>query len=193
MGGPNKKVNFREKEKQILDKILGPAHYDRRIRPSGVNGTGFFLFFSIYINLVCGCLWLPHLCTPPLLFDSLCLLVRFCRVDPAVVHLKHNLLPSCLQMDPPSSISTSCFEAFPPSATTKWYVYNRPMIKINTKLPLATSSFLLVVRPSVLLCVCTFPRNERISWPAKTRSQRCASWRDDAKPQEGANQREEQL
>ena len=45
MGGPNKKVNFREKEKQILDKILGPAHYDRRIRPSGVNGTGFFLFF----------------------------------------------------------------------------------------------------------------------------------------------------
>ena len=46
MGGPNKKVNFREKEKQILDKILGPAHYDRRIRPSGVNGTGFFLFFQ---------------------------------------------------------------------------------------------------------------------------------------------------
>nr|CAH0100254.1 unnamed protein product [Daphnia galeata] len=37
--GPNKKVNFREKEKQILDKILGPTHYDRRIRPSAVNGT----------------------------------------------------------------------------------------------------------------------------------------------------------
>ncbi|XP_032785554.2 glutamate-gated chloride channel [Daphnia magna] len=37
--GANKKVNFREKEKQILDKILGPAHYDRRIRPSAANGT----------------------------------------------------------------------------------------------------------------------------------------------------------
>ncbi len=34
------KVNFREKEKQILDKILGPGHYDRRIRPAGANGTG---------------------------------------------------------------------------------------------------------------------------------------------------------
>ena len=132
-----------------------------------------FFFFSIYINLVCGCLWLPHLCTPPLLFDSLCLLVRFCRVDPAVVHLKHNPLPSCLQMDPPSSISTSCFEAFPPSATTKWYVYNRPMIKINTKLPLATPCLPSSLSFVLLLCVCTFPRNERISWPAKTRSQRC--------------------
>ena len=190
MGGPNKKVNFREKEKQILDKILGPAHYDRRIRPSGVNGTGFF-FFSIYINLVCGCLWLPHLCTPPLLFDSLCLLVRFCRVDPAVVHLKHNLLPSCLQMDPPSSISTSCFEAFPPSATTKWYVYNRPMIKINTKLPLATSSFLLVVRPSSCVCVRFHETNASVGQRKQGASG--ASWRDDAKPQEGANQREEQL
>lgn len=43
----NRKINLREKEKQILDKILGPAHYDRRIRPSAVNGTGdvtpFFL------------------------------------------------------------------------------------------------------------------------------------------------------
>ena len=150
-----------------------------------------FFFFSIYINLVCGCLWLPHLCTPPLLFDSLCLLVRFCRVDPAVVHLKHNLLPSCLQMDPPSSISTSCFEAFPPSATTKWYVYNRPMIKINTKLPLATSSFLLVVRPSSCVCVRFHETNASVGQRKQGASG--ASWRDDAKPQEGANQREEQL
>ena len=33
-------VNFREMEKQILDNILGPLHYDRRIRPAGANGTG---------------------------------------------------------------------------------------------------------------------------------------------------------
>lgn len=32
------KVNFREKEKQVLDQILG--RYDARIRPSGENGTG---------------------------------------------------------------------------------------------------------------------------------------------------------
>ncbi|CAB3363753.1 Hypothetical predicted protein [Cloeon dipterum] len=35
----NDKVNFREKEKQVLDQILGPGRYDARIRPSGVNGT----------------------------------------------------------------------------------------------------------------------------------------------------------
>lgn len=34
------KVNFREKEKQVLDQILGPGRYDARIRPSGINGTG---------------------------------------------------------------------------------------------------------------------------------------------------------
>lgn len=33
-------INFREREKQILDKILGPQYYDRRIRPAGANGTG---------------------------------------------------------------------------------------------------------------------------------------------------------
>ncbi|XP_030746298.1 glutamate-gated chloride channel isoform X5 [Sitophilus oryzae] len=33
------KINFREKEKEVLDKILGPGRYDARIRPSGVNGT----------------------------------------------------------------------------------------------------------------------------------------------------------
>ncbi|XP_021920383.1 glutamate-gated chloride channel isoform X3 [Zootermopsis nevadensis] len=32
-------VNFREKEKQVLDQILGPGRYDARIRPSGINGT----------------------------------------------------------------------------------------------------------------------------------------------------------
>ncbi|KAL2728651.1 glutamate-gated chloride channel isoform X1 [Vespula squamosa] len=34
------KVNYREKEKQVLDNILGPGRYDARIRPSGENGTG---------------------------------------------------------------------------------------------------------------------------------------------------------
>ncbi|XP_046397665.1 glutamate-gated chloride channel isoform X2 [Ischnura elegans] len=33
------KPNYREKEKQVLDQILGPGRYDARIRPSGVNGT----------------------------------------------------------------------------------------------------------------------------------------------------------
>ena len=36
----NSKMNFREKEKQVLDHILGPGSYDARIRPSGENGTG---------------------------------------------------------------------------------------------------------------------------------------------------------
>ncbi|XP_054259408.1 glutamate-gated chloride channel isoform X6 [Macrosteles quadrilineatus] len=35
----NQKINYREKEKQVLDQILGPTSYDARIRPSGVNGT----------------------------------------------------------------------------------------------------------------------------------------------------------
>ncbi|KAL3289516.1 hypothetical protein HHI36_022933 [Cryptolaemus montrouzieri] len=35
----NVKINFREKEKELLDQILGPGRYDARIRPSGVNGT----------------------------------------------------------------------------------------------------------------------------------------------------------
>jgi len=39
MGGfkGHQQINFREKEKQLLDKILG--HYDKRIRPAGGNGT----------------------------------------------------------------------------------------------------------------------------------------------------------
>lgn len=36
----NAKINFREKEKKVLDQILGTNKYDARIRPSGVNGTG---------------------------------------------------------------------------------------------------------------------------------------------------------
>ncbi|KAI5705717.1 hypothetical protein M8J75_001167 [Diaphorina citri] len=33
------KINYREKEKEVLDQILGPSSYDARIRPSGENGT----------------------------------------------------------------------------------------------------------------------------------------------------------
>ena len=33
------KVNYRQKEKQVLDSILGKG-YDQRIRPSGRNDTG---------------------------------------------------------------------------------------------------------------------------------------------------------
>lgn len=36
----NAKINFREKEKKVLDQILGQGKYDARIRPSGGNGTG---------------------------------------------------------------------------------------------------------------------------------------------------------
>jgi glutamate receptor, anionic len=47
----NPRVNFREKEKKILDQILGQGKYDARIRPSGINGTGefhFLRFFHVY-------------------------------------------------------------------------------------------------------------------------------------------------
>jgi len=33
------KVNYRQKEKAVLDEILGHG-YDKRIRPSGKNDTG---------------------------------------------------------------------------------------------------------------------------------------------------------
>ena len=43
-------VNYRFEEKKILDSVLGPEVYDRRIRPSGLNSTGnitlaFLLYF----------------------------------------------------------------------------------------------------------------------------------------------------
>lgn len=37
-GAPN--LNYREKEKAILDELFQQDRYDKRIRPSGVNGTG---------------------------------------------------------------------------------------------------------------------------------------------------------
>uniref|UniRef100_A0A336MRH7 CSON003991 protein n=1 Tax=Culicoides sonorensis TaxID=179676 RepID=A0A336MRH7_CULSO len=44
----NAKVNFREKEKKILDQILGAGKYDARIRPSGINGTGKCISFPYF-------------------------------------------------------------------------------------------------------------------------------------------------
>ncbi|KAL4705219.1 hypothetical protein ACJJTC_000217, partial [Scirpophaga incertulas] len=52
------KINFREKEKQILDQILGPGRYDARIRPSGINGTGRLKYLTLTeANRV----WMPDL------------------------------------------------------------------------------------------------------------------------------------
>ena len=43
------KVNYRQKEKAVLDEILGHG-YDKRIRPSGKNDTGTS---NDYISYVC--------------------------------------------------------------------------------------------------------------------------------------------
>lgn len=40
-------VDFRQKEKQILDSVLGLGVYDRRIRPGGINSTGESLFSDL--------------------------------------------------------------------------------------------------------------------------------------------------
>lgn len=46
-GAQQHKTNYREKEKEVLDQILGPGSYDARIRPSGINGTGKSLEFFL--------------------------------------------------------------------------------------------------------------------------------------------------
>ena len=47
-------VNYRKEEAKILDSVMGTTVYDSRIRPSGINGTGDFLFWpqtpKIYNN-----------------------------------------------------------------------------------------------------------------------------------------------
>ncbi|XP_013098511.1 glutamate-gated chloride channel isoform X20 [Stomoxys calcitrans] len=45
----NAKINFREKEKKVLDQILGAGKYDARIRPSGLNGTDGPAYVSVNI------------------------------------------------------------------------------------------------------------------------------------------------
>ena len=39
-GGKQKEINYREEEKKILDSVMRPENYDKRIRPSGINSTG---------------------------------------------------------------------------------------------------------------------------------------------------------
>ena len=40
----------RQVETEILDSVMGPAVYDSRIRPSGINGTGRKTSFSFYVQ-----------------------------------------------------------------------------------------------------------------------------------------------
>ncbi|XP_071519348.1 glutamate-gated chloride channel-like isoform X5 [Panulirus ornatus] len=44
-------LNYREKEKDILDELFQKSHYDKRIRPSGVNGTDDQPTI-VYVNLM---------------------------------------------------------------------------------------------------------------------------------------------
>ena len=46
--GDNGIINFREKEKEILDHIIGPDRYDSRIRPAGMLNDTSELFWRIY-------------------------------------------------------------------------------------------------------------------------------------------------
>ena len=39
-GSKSKEINYREEEKKILDSVMAPDNYDKRIRPSGLNSTG---------------------------------------------------------------------------------------------------------------------------------------------------------
>ena len=50
-------INFREKEKEILDQIIGSDRYDSRIRPAGMlNDTSkekklyFVLYFPLHLE-----------------------------------------------------------------------------------------------------------------------------------------------
>jgi anionic glutamate receptor len=47
-GNPKKEVNYREEEKKILDSVLGPSVYDKRIRPSGINSTGKLICWKMH-------------------------------------------------------------------------------------------------------------------------------------------------
>ncbi|XP_016840282.1 glutamate-gated chloride channel isoform X3 [Nasonia vitripennis] len=51
-GQQNSKMNFREKEKQVLDNILGPGSYDARIRPSGENGTACIVYINMFLRSI---------------------------------------------------------------------------------------------------------------------------------------------
>ena len=42
--------NFRQVETEILDSVMGPAVYDSRIRPSGINGSGKKTSIGFYVQ-----------------------------------------------------------------------------------------------------------------------------------------------
>ena len=42
--------NFRQVETEILDSVMGPAVYDSRIRPSGINGSGKKTSSGFYVQ-----------------------------------------------------------------------------------------------------------------------------------------------
>ena len=46
-------IYFRQEEKKILDRIMGPKVYDSRIRPSGLNGTGTYKYVRVCVCM-CG-------------------------------------------------------------------------------------------------------------------------------------------
>ncbi|KQS38754.1 uncharacterized protein Dere_GG23471, isoform I [Drosophila erecta] len=48
----NAKINFREKEKKVLDQILGAGKYDARIRPSGINGTATNVSVNMFLRSI---------------------------------------------------------------------------------------------------------------------------------------------
>lgn len=53
-GSKSKEINYREEEKKILDSVMAPDNYDKRIRPSGLNSTGepkFPGFLSLFESL----------------------------------------------------------------------------------------------------------------------------------------------
>ena len=51
-------TNYRQKEKQILDKILDQEVYDSRMRPTGINSTGSLVFYAGY-SQTCKLIGLP--------------------------------------------------------------------------------------------------------------------------------------
>lgn len=51
-GGKNKEINYREEEKKILDSVMRPENYDKRIRPSGINSTdaGTIVMVNLFVR-----------------------------------------------------------------------------------------------------------------------------------------------
>ena len=45
-----KHIYFRQVETEILDSVMGPAVYDSRIRPSGINGSGKKISSGFYVQ-----------------------------------------------------------------------------------------------------------------------------------------------